>query len=93
MIGSLVKTQAEIEAKYDVAIVGSDQVWNSVITCGDMTYFLSRINSSKTCKLAYAASFGYESFSADWAEQGREALRDWCSRARRKESGQSFIGG
>lgn len=91
LIGSLVKTQVEIEDKYDVVIVGSDQVWNSVITCGDMTYFLSRINSSKTRKLAYAASFGYESFSADLAEQGREALRDFSQIGVRELEGKSLV--
>jgi hypothetical protein len=44
--------------KYDLAISGSDQVWNPEITGGkyDDIYFLSTINANK--KISYAASFG-----------------------------------
>lgn len=77
LIGSSVETQADIESEYDAVIVGSDQVWNPIITGGDMTYFLSQVDSSQTCKIAYAASFGYESFPSDLAKQCGEALADF----------------
>lgn len=43
--------------KYDIIISGSDQVWNTVLTDNDLTYFLDCINSSIK-KIAYAASAG-----------------------------------
>ena len=45
LIGPSIETQEDIEEKYDVVVVGSDQVWNPVITGGDMTYFLSKVDS------------------------------------------------
>lgn len=77
LIGQPVENQVDIERVYDVVIVGSDQVWNPVITGGDMTYFLSQVDSSQTRKVAYAASFGYESFPSDLAKQCGEALIDF----------------
>lgn len=77
LIGPPIETQTDIENEYDAVIVGSDQVWNPVITGGDMTYFLSRVDSSRTRKMAYAASFGYESFPSDLAKQCGEALADF----------------
>lgn len=77
LIGPPIETQTDIENEYDVVIVGSDQVWNPVITGGDMTYFLSQVDSSHTRKVAYAASFGYESFPSDLAKQCGEALVDF----------------
>lgn len=77
LIGQPVENQVDIEREYDVVIVGSDQVWNPVITGGDMTYFLSQVDSSRTRKMAYAASFGYESFPSDLAKQCGEALIDF----------------
>ena len=77
LIGPSIETQEDIEEKYDVVVVGSDQVWNPVITGGDMTYFLSKVDSLHTCKMAYAASFGYESFPSNLAKQCGEALADF----------------
>ena len=77
LIGPPIENQVDIEREYDVVIVGSDQVWNPVITGGDMTYFLSQVGSSRTRKMAYAASFGYESFPSDLAKQCGEALIDF----------------
>ncbi len=42
----------------DCVIVGSDQVWNTVITGSDATYFLDFLDDSTKCK-SYAASMGY----------------------------------
>lgn len=77
LIGPPIENQTDIENEYDVVIVGSDQVWNPVITGGDMTYFLSQVDSSRTRKIAYAASFGYESFPSDLTKQCSEALVDF----------------
>lgn len=46
--------------KYDVVIVGSDQVWNYVMSSRVDIYLLSFLNKSQK-KIAYAASFGVSS--------------------------------
>lgn len=91
LIGSVVKNQADIESKYDVAIVGSDQVWNPVITGGDTTYFLSRKDSSRMSKMAYAASFGYESFPSNLAKQCGKALGNFDCIGVRETEGSALV--
>lgn len=48
---------SELNGKYDLIIVGSDQVWNTELTNFDPTYFLACVND-KTLKASYAASLG-----------------------------------
>ena len=57
-------TIKELVKKYDRIIVGSDQVWNSDITGGDLTYFLDFIDDSQI-KCSYAASIGTDYFLGD----------------------------
>lgn len=45
-----------IEKKYDAIIFGSDQIWNTLITHNDMTYFGDF--SPSIIKISYAASVG-----------------------------------
>lgn len=45
-------------------IVGSDQIWNSVINSGDMAFFLDFVNPDKR-KIACSASLGSVGFSSD----------------------------
>lgn len=47
--------------KYDVFIVGSDQVWNHEITRMDDAYFLAFVKDKEKRK-SYAASFGFTKF-------------------------------
>lgn len=43
--------------EYDLVVVGSDQVWSSPITGGDMNYYIPEITGdSATQKISYAAS-------------------------------------
>lgn len=59
-----------IENRFDKIIVGSDQVWNPVVTGHDFNFYLAFCkNSSK--KISYAASFGYSSIS----EEGQKAVK------------------
>lgn len=46
--------------KYELVIVGSDQVWNTKVTKGDPTYFLDFVQPTKRC--SYAASIGLQSW-------------------------------
>ncbi|MGB4416004.1 MAG: polysaccharide pyruvyl transferase family protein [Paludibacter sp.] len=45
-----------VNINYDVIIVGSDQVWNPVITCGFDNAFWGNTLPEKTKKITYAAS-------------------------------------
>ena len=47
----------DLEEELTKIIVGSDQVWNTNLTDGDMSYFLKGL-SNKVGKHSYAASFG-----------------------------------
>lgn len=42
---------------FDMIVVGSDQVWNAVLTNGDLTYFGESLSSSTPCA-SYAACMG-----------------------------------
>ncbi len=47
---------SNIDSKYDCIIVGSDQVWNLVLSDGDENYFIPFAHNAK--KVSYAASIG-----------------------------------
>lgn len=51
------KIMESIEKKYDKIIVGSDQVWSTLCTNNDTTYYLDFVSDSSK-KISYAASFG-----------------------------------
>ncbi|MCD8177825.1 MAG: polysaccharide pyruvyl transferase family protein [Tannerellaceae bacterium] len=53
---------AELEKDFDLFIVGSDQVWNTVLTENDHTFFLDFVSNSQK-KASYAASMGDVSFN------------------------------
>lgn len=50
-------TIKQYASKYDIVITGSDQIWNTELTAGDMHYFLSFCGNDQI-KISYAASFG-----------------------------------
>lgn len=52
-----------IKDKYDVFLVGSDLVWD-LRYADDYTYFLDFLGEEK-CKIAYAASYGYEKIPSE----------------------------
>lgn len=56
---------SDISKKYDILIVGSDQVWNSDYNAGvDAAYYLA-FAKDNVVKIAYAASCGKESYTED----------------------------
>ena len=63
----------EVYDKYDILVVGSDQVWSKNITKEDDTYFLKNISNKK---IAYAASMGD---SILLSKQMIEDIRDFDS--------------
>lgn len=78
----------ETVKRYDCVIVGSDQVWNPLITGGDMTYFLSFESDPLRCK-SYAASVGLEQFPQD--EPYANLLAHFSSLLVREKSAQGEI--
>lgn len=71
--------------KYAKVIVGSDQVWNPILTHGDMNYFLKDLSASAK-KAAYAASIGLSSVPGDYAADIRDLLSDYCDITVREET-------
>ena len=57
-------TKNEMNGKYDLIFVGSDQVWNIECTNLDKTYFLDNIHD-ETLISTYAASFGSGPYPGD----------------------------
>lgn len=53
---------SEIKEKYDIVIVGSDQVWNPVSNREDTAYYLDFVHAP-TKKVSYAASVGITDIS------------------------------
>lgn len=56
-----------LSQNYQAFVVGSDQVWNTLLTGNDMTFFLDFAKGGK--KVSYAASIGEKQFSQNEIEQ------------------------
>lgn len=54
-------------SEYDLLFVGSDQVWNPLITHHDMNYFLQFVDSSK--RYSYAASIGISKWPDEYEDE------------------------
>lgn len=53
------RTIKDVCDRFDAIVVGSDQVWNPVLTGYDLNYFLGFLdNDSSTLRISYAASIG-----------------------------------
>lgn len=63
-----------LNAIYDVFVVGSDQVWNPIISGGDSAFFLSFVNDEKK-RISYAASFGGSKIAKSYLENNSGYLK------------------
>lgn len=90
-IGPQVDDQTGMSLRYDAVVVGSDQVWNTRLTQGDMTYFLNDPSCSGIKKVSYAASFGTAALSTADAERISPALRRFNSLSVRESAGVAVI--
>lgn len=81
-----------LEKDYDKLVVGSDQVWNLVLTGeDDTTYFLEFVND-KSKKCSYAASIGTEYFDENLAEKCEKMLSDFSNVSfRESQSAKRFV--
>ena len=78
------------EAKYDLIVVGSDQIWNLEATNGDDRYLCEGF-SKKIPKCTYAASFGKDEIEERWIETLRQGLQNFQRITCREESGTKFV--
>ena len=76
---------------YDIAIAGSDQIWNITIPDSDDAYFLNWCN--KAYKVAYAPSFGAKNILdySDNPEKYRNYLNDFDALSVRENNGKKWI--
>ena len=65
-----------LNEKYNFFIVGSDQVWNYLITNNDKAYHLDFV-SNRYKKISYAASFGLDIIPDHLVEDYRTSLLDF----------------
>ena len=76
----------QLNAIYNVFIVGSDQVWNSFINVNDSAFFLSFVDN-KNKRISYAASFGSSKVDKSYLESNRKYLEKFDAiSVREKES-------
>ena len=64
-----------INGRYDMILVGSDQVWNPELTRYDKTYFLDFVENTK--KGAYAPSIGMIDWPEDIKDEIKAFLKDF----------------
>lgn len=84
------KTELPVILKdYDVAIVGSDQVWNPNYYGMDNAFLLDGINNIR--KIAYAASFGLHDFPEKYASKYAAAISDFSHISCREKSGVDIV--
>lgn len=88
----VVKTDEEMEAlaaRYDRIVVGSDQVWNPVVTGGDLNYYL-KFSPDFARNASYAPSFGIDEVVEDKEEITR-LLKNIKYLSAREVQGQKII--
>lgn len=78
-----------VDGKYDAIVVGSDQVWNLILTDNDENYFLPFVNKSK--KIAYAASIGLKEIPQELKNKYRSLIKGFEKISVREESAANII--
>lgn len=79
-----------IADRYDRIIVGSDQVWNPVVTGNDMNFYLKFLNDSSV-KASYAPSFGNDDVAAEDKAEISLLLSDFKYLCAREKQGADII--
>lgn len=79
-------TLNECNDKYELYIVGSDQVWNRKVSGGDLAYFLDFVRDDNK-KISYAASFGIEQPSDEFTKWCGSELNKFTNVSVREKSG------
>ena len=84
------KTLVTLGRRYGAVICGSDQVWNPVITGGDLSYFLDFCGDG-TRRVAYAPSFGVETFPDGFVESLTPELTRFYALSAREQPGKELV--
>ena len=71
--------------EYQGYIVGSDQVWNYILTDGDLTYLLDFVKTKN--KFSYAASFGLNTIPEIYRNDYKRLLSEFALISVRENSG------
>ncbi|PCH76373.1 MAG: hypothetical protein COB98_06345 [Flavobacteriaceae bacterium] len=77
--------------KYDVHLVGSDQVWNLEKGFEKKAYFFLDFLSSKELKMSYASSFGTASISENCSARLRGLLVGFSAISTREKDGVAIV--
>lgn len=80
----------QIDTHFDRIIVGSDQVWNSVVTGHDLAFYLDFCTDSRK-KVSYAASFGYKHADKECECEIKQLLNDFTYISVREKDGQDIV--
>lgn len=78
-----------VNGKYDAIVVGSDQVWNLVLTNNDENYFIPFVNKGK--KIAYAASIGLKEIPQELKNKYETLIKGFGRISVREESAANII--
>lgn len=82
-------TQNIASMNADVFIVGSDQIWNTVCTGEDKTYFLDFVKNGE--KASYAASFGDAVIEDNYKQKYSSLMSDFDNISVRENSGIEIV--
>lgn len=83
-------TLSSVSDSYDVYVVGSDQVWNPLITGSESAYFLDFVKN-KSKRRSYAASFGVSVWPESSPLPIAKLLESMGSISTREEAGKNLI--
>lgn len=80
----------EYTSSFDRIIVGSDQVWNPIVTGNDMNFYLEFCNDNRK-KASYAPSFGVNEIAKKDKEKISNLLSQFSYLSTREERGKELI--
>ena len=90
-LGTEVNSSSDILNRYDRVIVGSDQVWCTQITGGDLTYILEGKHHTDQRIISYAASFGDKAFQSNYFDHFSDALSRFDALSVREKHGAEIL--
>jgi len=79
--------------KYDMVIVGSDQIWNPSVSRASNPFLLNWLERTegKPRKISYAASFGCASIPEDRKDEYRQSFSDFDAISVREQEGADLL--
>lgn len=84
-------SESDLEAAYDCAVIGSDQVWSSKIAGDYYSHFIGETLPARLHRISYAASYGDRSLTSDEREQLIPCLRRYSAVSVRERAAQNEL--